>query len=153
MKLDFFVPGEPQGKGRPRFRQVPSKKLGGKGFVQTYTPASTVVYENAVKIFASQAIKGLPPTDKPIFVIMDVVFSPPDSWSKKKKLAAIAGEIHHDKKPDGDNIQKAVFDGLQGIVVIDDKQIYGHALLKRYGLTPGVRIQISDLYPKGWFPL
>lgn len=151
MNLTFFVPGEPQGKGRPRFRHVAPKKIGGKGFVQTYTPKTTVVYENAVKIFASQAMRGKPPSLAPIFVVMEAIFSPPESWSLKKKAAALAGELRHVSKPDGDNVQKAVFDGLQGIVIIDDKQIYGHALMKRYGTAPGVLLIVTEVPPTGWF--
>lgn len=151
MNLAFFVPGEPQGKGRPRFRHVAAKKIGGKGFVQTYTPKTTVVYENAVKVFAMQAMQGKPPTLDPVFAIMEVIFSPPESWAKKKKAAALAGELRHVSKPDGDNVQKAIFDGLQGIVIIDDKQIYGHSLIKKYGETPGVSIRIVAEPPDGWF--
>ncbi len=151
MNVEFFVPGEPKGKGRPRFRHVASKNIGGKGFVQTYTPSTTVVYENAIKVFASQCMRSTPPTKEAVFVVMVVVFTPPESWSKKKRTAALDGTYQHVSKPDGDNVQKAVFDGLQGVVVVDDKQIYGHALLKKYGWTPGVHVHVTDLPPSGWF--
>jgi len=110
-----------------------------------------VVYENAVKVFAAQRMRSTPPTKDAVFVVMIVIFTIPESWTKAKKAAALAGELQHVSKPDGDNVQKAVFDGLQGVVIVDDKQIYGHALLKKYGLTPGVQITITDLPPSGWF--
>ena len=40
----FTVPGEPQGKGRPRFARPK-----GSNFTMAYTPEKTVSYENRVK--------------------------------------------------------------------------------------------------------
>ena len=42
-KVMFVVPGEPIGKGRPRFRQVGQ-------YTQTYSPKQTVNYESLVRL-------------------------------------------------------------------------------------------------------
>ena len=46
----------------------------------------------------------------------------PKSWSKKKK-ALMNGEKHI-VKPDLDNLEKALFDGLNGTIIKDDSQIW-----------------------------
>jgi Holliday junction resolvase RusA-like endonuclease len=40
-------------------------------------------------------------------------FSPPASWSKAKRAAALRDELRPDVEPDADNISKAVWDALQ----------------------------------------
>ena len=42
MQIKFTVLGEPQGKGRPKFSRQ-------GGFVKTYTPDKTVLYENLIR--------------------------------------------------------------------------------------------------------
>ena len=51
MKLTFTVPGEPQGKGRPKFSTI-------NGHVSARTPDKTVVYENLIRTMFRQAHPG-----------------------------------------------------------------------------------------------
>ena len=44
----FTVPGEPSGKGRPRFSGYTGAN--GKTYARAYTPNKTVMYENLVKL-------------------------------------------------------------------------------------------------------
>ena len=55
-RVAFIVPGEPKGKGRPRF----NTKTG-----RTYTPGDTINYENLVKM-QYQALVGDKYTEKEV---------------------------------------------------------------------------------------
>lgn len=52
----------------------------------------------------------IPPAEQVIELSWCAVFSPPASWSKKKRAAAIG--TFHRSKPDRDNLDKAVLDAL-----------------------------------------
>ena len=53
MAVEFFVPGQPVGKGRPRATVR-------AGRARLYTPAKTEKYEARVALFAQQAMAGRP---------------------------------------------------------------------------------------------
>jgi Holliday junction resolvase RusA-like endonuclease len=112
--LRFVIPGEPRGKGRPRFGRSRA------GFVTVRTDDKTATYENLVKLAALQV--GARPFAGPLAVAVTAYFVPPPSWSKKRRAAALAGH-ETPSRFDIDNICKAVFDGLNGIAFEDDKQI------------------------------
>jgi len=137
--LTFTVPGAPIGKGRPRVTT-----RGGK-FASMYTPEKTVNYEGLVAHSAKVAMAGAPLIDGPASVRMEIVCKIPSSWSQKKRSAAIAGQVHPTTKPDIDNVEKAIFDGLNGVVWRDDVQVVEVAKRKRYGDTPGVKVTIIPI--------
>jgi Holliday junction resolvase RusA-like endonuclease len=107
----------------------------------TYTPAETVNYENLVKVLFREAYPDHVPTDAELTANIEAVFPIPESWSKKKKKQAVGGWIHP-RKPDADNIAKAILDSLNGIAYADDSQIYRMTVTKRYGETPGVIVSL-----------
>jgi Holliday junction resolvase RusA-like endonuclease len=133
MMVEFFIPGEPQGKGRPR---------AGKGG-RMYTPAKTVAYEGLVAHAASEAMGEAPPIDGPLRVTIVSRHSIPQSWSKKKQTEAMDGPCT--SKPDIDNIVKAVADGGNGVVWVDDKQIASITAMKRYSDRPGVMVMVERM--------
>ncbi len=57
----------------------------------------------------------------------------------------MSGQLHPTKKPDLDNVQKAIYDGLNGVVWKDDVQVVKAVVGKRYGETPGVRVKVVPL--------
>ncbi|RMV69966.1 Holliday junction resolvase [Pseudomonas caricapapayae] len=67
------------------------------------------------------------------------------SWSKKKTAQALAGEVMPTKKPDADNVLKAICDGINGIVFKDDVQVVNVSLSKRFSSTPGVYVRVVPL--------
>ena len=133
----FLVPGKPTGKGRPRAARR------GK-HITLYTPEKTAAYESTVALAASQAMNGQPLIAGPVDVIMHMVMPIPTSWSKRKQDEALAGTLMPTTKPDMDNVVKAVFDAVNGVVWNDDTQVVGLQVLKRYGATPCVRVIIGD---------
>ncbi len=140
MKREFVIPGEPQGKGRPRF-SVNSRR----GFVQVHTPERTAVYENLVKVEYMAQCKGDPFPDKAM-LRMDIkaYFAIPKSASKKAKAEMAAGARRPVKKPDADNIIKTIADALNGIAYHDDSQIVSVNLEKYFSEKPRVEAEITE---------
>ena len=134
----FMVPGQPQGKGRPRVGKV-------AGHVRMFTPPKTESYEALIALFAHQAMQGRPLIAGPVRVTVDLVFAIPASWSKKKRAQAEQGAIWPTTKPDVDNVLKAVCDAINGVVWVDDVQIVHLTANKVYGAAPGVRVFVSPL--------
>jgi len=137
--LKFTVPGAPVGKGRPRVTT-----RGGK-FASMYTPEKTVNYEGLVAHSGKVAMAGMPLIDGPASVHLDIVCQVPASWSQKKRNQALAGTVYPTTKPDIDNVEKAIFDGLNGVVWRDDVQVVEVRKRKRYGDTPGVLVTIIPI--------
>ena len=135
MRLQFKVPGEPVGKGRPRFVRATGR---------TYTPEKTERYENLVKLAFIKEYPDVVPIEGPISVEMVANFSVPKSWSKKKQALAIAGALRPTKKPDTDNIAK-IKDALNGIAWIDDAQVVEESISKNYTEVPSLTIIIETL--------
>ena len=48
-------------------------------------------------------------------------------------------------RPDGDNVLKAVCDGINGVVWADDVQAVDQRVTKVYGETPGLRVRVAAL--------
>ncbi len=138
MRIFFTIDGAPVAKGRPRFARM------GRG-IRTYTPARTEAYEAAVRIAARSAMGATPPLAGPLHVSVEAVMPIPVSWSKKKREAAAdGGGVPHVKRPDVDNLVKAVLDGLNGIAFMDDAQIVQLKAFKRYGDTPRVIVVVEE---------
>lgn len=134
----FTVPGKPVGKGRPRAAKQ------GK-HIRLYTPETTATYESTVALVASQAMGGQPLIAGPVEVVMRQVLPIPTSWSKRKQADAQAGVVLPGVKPDMDNVIKAIFDAINGVVWNDDTQVVDLQVRKRYGLTPCVNVIVSPM--------
>lgn len=132
--MDFIIPGEPQGKGRPRFARA------GQG-VRTYTPKKTDDYEELIRACWRQA--GGKKFEGHIGVYVQAVFELPKSASKKTKAEMLANNIRPTKKPDIDNIAKVVFDALNGLAYGDDAQITNGTLVKKYGEEAHVKVVLA----------
>lgn len=122
--IRFTVPGTPVGKARPRvtFRN---------GRARAYTEERTREFENRVQAAYLRKYGRLKMSGT---LQVDIVayFEPPRSASKKERQLMLDGEIAYDKKPDGDNIQKAVLDALNGVAFDDDKYIVAGYWFKGY---------------------
>jgi Holliday junction resolvase RusA-like endonuclease len=137
-EIQFVVPGVPVGKGRPRASKT-------KAGVRMYTPAKTASYEAVVAYAGRQAMAGRDPEQGALAVALTIVVPIPASWSGAKQERAVSGRIMPTTKPDIDNIEKAIFDALNGICWRDDVQVTDVLKSKRYGRQPGVRVTINPL--------
>lgn len=135
-KLEFTIPGEPHGKGRPRFVRATGR---------TYTDRATASYENLVRVAFKNAYPDWVPSPDAVEVHIYSYFPIPMSWSKKKQTAALLGWLRKVSKPDLDNVQKAVLDGLNGIAWKDDAQIVTMFASKKYDEEPRADVTIIFL--------
>ena len=120
----FQVPGEPQGKGRPRFVRSTGR---------AYTPGRTLHYEDRVATIAALVFEGqdLPlGPDVPVRLEVEALFTRPRRLYRRKDSAERIWA--HRARVDGDNILKAIGDGLQRILFTDDRQVVLGSVSKRY---------------------
>ena len=134
-KLNFTIPGEPRGKGRPRFVRATGR---------TYTDRSTASYENLVRVSFKNAYPDWVPLTDAVEIHIHTYFPIPTSWSKKKQSLALSGWLRKTSKPDLDNVQKAVLDGLNGVAWKDDAQIVTMFTSKKYDEEP--RADVTIIY-------
>lgn len=137
--IQFTIPGEPRGKGRPRFR-----KQNGCNYVKPYTPEETANYENLIKVMYANTV-GNAKLEGPLMVIIVAYFAIPQSKSKRVKEEMRSGEVLPTVKFDVDNITKVVLDALNKIAFDDDKQVTRLVVDKRYSDIPEVRVSITEL--------
>lgn len=122
--IKFAVPAIPVAQPRQRHRVVAT---GGKAFAMNYTPTKHPVQEfkACCRMAAQQAYSGAP-LDGPVRMTLVLVFPRPASVLKRLGT----GRLVHTKKPDWENVAKAVADALSGILYRDDKQIWAASVEK-----------------------
>ena len=109
--INIIIYEEPKSKGRPVF-----STKGGK--LRAYTSKKTSSYENTIKKKAKEVI----PVPMECAVGIHIKFylhRPKRLYWKDKEMPA----IHCTKRPDLDNLSKAIVDGLNGVAFKDDRQI------------------------------
>ena len=132
--LRITIPGAPRGKARARVTRFGA-----------YTPAATRNAEAFAKMCAVEAMGERPPFEGALRVGMSVIVPIPESWSRKRKVAAASGHDRPAKKPDATNVAKLVEDAFNGIVYRDDAQIVELFVAKHYGDQPRVEITVEQI--------
>jgi len=135
--VTFMVEGTPIPKGRPRFARR------GK-FVSTYSPKTTVDYECKVSDSAKLAMGASEPLETPVGAYIYITLPVPASYSKKRTQACLSGEERPTKKSDIDNYCKAIFDGMNGIVFVDDSLVVSLHATKVYGTIGMVEVMVKE---------
>ena len=126
--MTIKIPIKAIGKGRPRFTRTG----------HAYTPEKTREYERMVRLaYQGECYSGK------IEVAIRAYYEPPKSLSKKKRNALIGQP--YDKKPDIDNMAKAVLDALNGKAFADDKNIVGLEAFKWYGESDMLYVTITEV--------
>ena len=134
----FFTVPQVSGKSRPRFARQGT-------FVKTYTDAKTLTYEKSIQTYAKQAMGSTSPLIGAVAAYLHIGIPIPPSYSKARQKACIEGLERPTKKPDIDNIVKAVLDGMNGIVYLDDKQVVDLHLTKVYSSKEGIDIMVKEI--------
>ncbi len=136
MELQFTVPGEPRGKGRPRFTR--------RGFA--YTDTATRDYETLIREQATAAMRYWPDgmVATPVSVRLDIYKGVPKSWSMAKRRRALDGQ-EIPGKPDLDNVAKGVLDALNGVAYADDTQVVRLLVQKQYSLEPRLVVTVKEM--------
>ena len=136
-RVKFVIPGEPCGKGRPRF----NRRTG-----RTYTPDKTARYENLVSLEYQAQCKGFRfPDDAMLDMRIIAFYGIPNSKSKKAKALMADGSIRPTKKPDSSNVLKAVEDALNNVAYHDDAQIVDTQVRKFFSEEPRVVVILQQI--------
>lgn len=135
--IHFVIEGDPQGKGRHR--------TGRNG---NYTPRKTVAYEKQIATQASLAMRGHALFEGAVSMRVIAHYAIPKSASKAKRSAMLGGEIRPTKKPDMDNVLKAIADGCNKVVYPDDSAIVSGSFDKFYSEKPRVEVLMTEM--KEW---
>lgn len=146
-RISLFIPGVPQPKQSVRSRII---NAGEKSFVAHYqTKAVKDTERNIRAIVISQLPKGFIPFSKGINITkLHYSFPPLKSFSKKILARINSGEeIIKTTKPDlTDNLNKGVFDALQGLIYLNDSQICGLNNCKKfYSKVPGIHLVMEEI--------
>ena len=144
MLLKFEVQTKPVPQARPRFfsqckkcrlKHLPKACENCKRHSGAYDPDRSKSFKEVVAWHAKTAVlkQGLQkPAEGPISI--NLIF----------RMGKNGKEMYHTKRPDIDNLAKAVKDALKGIVYADDSQIVEAHLYKQYG-GPEVGIEIRTM--------
>jgi Holliday junction resolvase RusA-like endonuclease len=132
--IQFTIPGEPVGKGRPRATTI-------NGMARMYTPKKTASYE--ARVIDAFVRAGGVMLGGNIAMTVHATFSMPMSWSLKKRQAMDGA--YCTKKPDADNVLKVVADALNGIAYRDDAAIVYASAEKRWGQDGSVRVLVREI--------
>ena len=134
MGLVFEVPGEPRGKGRPRF-----SKQG-----RPYTDSETRAYEEKIVAYYRKAYQGFRWPDNAFLDLTVTAHYPiPKSATKAATAGMQAGTILPSRKPDIDNVLKVVLDALNGVAYKDDSRVVAVTARKIYSHTPKLVIEMK----------
>ena len=129
-KVEFIILGNAVAQGRPRFTRRGN-------YVVTYDPEKSKEWKN--EVIRQAVAQGAVMLSGALRVELMFNMKRPKSLPKKVK--------HHIKKPDLDNLGKAVLDALSGICYNDDAQVIVLRMVKNYVLpneSPNVQINIKE---------
>lgn len=140
MKLDFIITGTPKPQARPKFFRNKA------GYMGTYSPKSdwfNIVYTETLK--KKQELLGDKKLCGMINIRLDFYLPIPSSFSNKKKIMMEFQPVT--KKPDIDNLVKAVMDAINYTNLWeDDSRIWKIESSKVYSKEPRcyIRIETSE---------
>lgn len=135
MKFEFDI--EPVEQARPRATRM------GKG-IRLYDPKKVNVFKQQLGMLARQQMldRGLEPYDGPLEVRMEFYRPVQTSVSKKERARRLSGVHRPTVKPDLSNYIKALEDGLNGILWVDDNLIVSLQAEKLYSELPHLVVEI-----------
>lgn len=148
--MSVFIPaidGEVPAKERPQARVVTGKN--GKPFPQFYTPKKTKTWEEHVANTARAQVLTAPVVGDDDFLlpVQDCRVLANLRFNMKKPASYPKSVVHDVRKPDLDNLVKAILDGLvQGRILEDDNAITDMFVSKRYADAThplGVEVELT----------
>ena len=144
MRVQFLIPGNPVGKGRPRFTK--------SGYA--YTPPATKDYEESVRWAYLNEVRKNDGTlafeaGVPIKASIDAFFQIPKRLNKAQRKEALEGKLLPTQKPDADNIAKIVLDALNGFAYHDDSAVVECVVRKKFGEVGHVTVLLEEVSKDG----
>ena len=135
MIYEFEVPGKVIGKGRPSLNSY-------TGVV--YTPTRTKDYESLVEQYFLLKYPRFKALEGRIKVSIIAYFSIPKTTKKTDINEMLENNISPTKKPDIDNIVKAILDSMNKFAFKDDNQITKLEVEKKYAIEDKVYVKIEE---------
>ena len=135
MIYEFEVPGRVIGKGRPRLNSY-------TGVV--YTPTRTKDYESLIEQYFLLKYPRFKALEGRIKINIIAYFSIPKTTKKADINEMLENNISPTKKPDIDNIVKAILDSMNKFAFKDDNQITKLEVEKKYSLEDKVYVKIEE---------
>lgn len=129
--FEFTVPGE----------CIPWARAGGGKGMHRFTPNKQAKYMAALKLICQAAMKGAPPIEGPIELVICAAYAWPQSWSAKRR----ANTTWRVSRPDADNLAKIVGDALNKVAWLDDALIACLTVKKYYANIPGLRVGVRRI--------
>ena len=139
-RIEFIVPGEVRGQGRPR------ATIRGN-HASVYESSQDRASKHNIQLYAAEAMRAegyalAKPDGMGITVKAEVFVRVPSSMSKKKRVDALAGWIKPQRKPDLDNVLKALLDAMNGVVYGDDVQVAKVVASRHYAEAWGLKVTV-----------
>ena len=129
MTQTFTILGDPRPQGRPRFTRI-------GGFVKAYDPKKSRDYKQTLAAQLAAQSPEFIEQGKAVSIYVEFIFARPKSLPKRVEDRV--------KKPDLDNLIKALKDAMTGIVWHDDAQIVSLSARKDYGDVPGIKMVVRS---------
>lgn len=109
-----------------------------------FTPARTKFFHDMIRAVVADVLAGAKPIDGPVRVDMTFVMQLPKSWPKWKKQAALDGHIVPTGRPDMDNLEKALLDAFNKVLIVDDALVIERYARKIYGTLPAIHARVEQ---------
>lgn len=123
----YTILGDPRPQGRPKFFRRGN-------FVGAYDPKKSRDYKQTLAAQLAAQSPEFIEQGKAVSIYVEFVFARPKSLPKRVE--------DHVKKPDLDNLIKALKDAAKGILWHDDSQVVQLSARKVYGATPMTVIEV-----------
>jgi len=113
-----------------------------------YTPARTRFFDREVERVLKAVIGGHAPIEGPVRLSMHFHIAVPRSWPKWKREASLGGFVAPTGRPDMDNLEKALLDTFNGVLISDDAYVVERHAWKLYAERPAIlaRVERTDQF-------
>ena len=135
--ITLTIPGEPCAQGRPRLTTF-------GGHARAYDPPKSRLWKGVAAMFMRDAMAGRAPMQGALQVQIRATWTCPVSATKRDGAAPRLRA----KKPDAENVAKAVLDAGNGVLWGDDAQV-ARLVVEKWtaarGEAPGVLVMVTWL--------
>lgn len=142
--MKLYIPGIPTPKQGMNIRAFYDKKKGKLRGMALPKPETKENCHTMRSLLVQQLPPGFVPFDSRVEINYLFVYPPLKGFKKwQNQLIEDGFILPKESAPDGDNLEKAVNDAMNGIVLADDKLIWKHSAVKGFGKSPGIYMEIT----------
>lgn len=126
MRLSFFVPGTPRPKGSKRGFPI-RRKDGTHGVAMVESSGDNLTTWMRLVRAAAEESYYFPPTIGPVELTVEYWFARPKSHygtGRNVGVLKASAPAKHITVPDRDKLDRAIGDALEGVIWVNDRQVY-----------------------------